>query len=327
MSTRIAALSLVVGLICGVQIGASARAQVDHSSLHTSQLVAVDGGVRLEVLDWGGHGRALVFLAGLGNTAHVFDDFAPRFAGDFRAIGITRRGFGASSRTAVDYSAQRLSADVVAVIEALHLERPVLVGHSIAGEELSYIAAREGARTSGLVYLDAAYDRTAAEITSLWNEWPQANVEPSQSDRTSRTAYRDFSRRTRGYALPESELEQYATFGDPPEAVSKTIIAGALAPDYKAVNVPALALFALPQSAEQLFPAYRVFAPDVRRRVDDFWPKWATQVQHARERFQREVGRGTAVVLNGATHYVFLSNAEQTATQMRAFLEPLRNKR
>jgi hypothetical protein len=38
-------------------------------SPHTIRFVTVDKDVRLEVLDWGGSGRALVFLAGLGNTA------------------------------------------------------------------------------------------------------------------------------------------------------------------------------------------------------------------------------------------------------------------
>ena len=40
--------------------------------------VAVDENVKLEVLDWGISGRSLVFLLGLGNTAHGFDDFAPK---------------------------------------------------------------------------------------------------------------------------------------------------------------------------------------------------------------------------------------------------------
>src|SRR6266545_5957004 len=47
-------------------------------SPHTIQFVTVDKNVRLEVLDWGGSGRPLVLLAGGGNTAHVFDDFAPK---------------------------------------------------------------------------------------------------------------------------------------------------------------------------------------------------------------------------------------------------------
>jgi hypothetical protein len=46
-------------------------------SSHTAHYVTVDGNVKLEVLDWGGSGWPIVMLAGLGDTAHAFDDFAP----------------------------------------------------------------------------------------------------------------------------------------------------------------------------------------------------------------------------------------------------------
>src|ERR1700712_2455243 len=61
------------------------------------RMTRIAANVNLEVLDWGGRGTPLVFLAGLGNTAHVFDDFAPQFTDGFHVVGITRRGFGASS--------------------------------------------------------------------------------------------------------------------------------------------------------------------------------------------------------------------------------------
>jgi hypothetical protein len=35
--------------------------------------VPVGSGIKLEVLDWGGTGRPLMLLAGLGDSAHVFD--------------------------------------------------------------------------------------------------------------------------------------------------------------------------------------------------------------------------------------------------------------
>src|ERR1700694_1200037 len=65
-------------------------------SPHAVRFVTVEKGVQLEVLDWGGSGEAVVLLAGGGNTAHVFDDFAPKLASDHHVYGITRRGFGAS---------------------------------------------------------------------------------------------------------------------------------------------------------------------------------------------------------------------------------------
>ena len=54
-------------------------------------------GVRLHYLDFGGTGQPLVFLAGLGNTAHAYDDFAPAFTDRFHVVALTRRGFGESS--------------------------------------------------------------------------------------------------------------------------------------------------------------------------------------------------------------------------------------
>jgi len=111
----------------------------------------------LEVLDWGGSGRPINLLAGGGNTAHVFDDFAPKLTAHCHVYGITRRGFGASGYSATDHPADRLGDDAVAVIDALNLKRPILVGHSIAGVELSSVANSHPNRVAGLVYLDAAY--------------------------------------------------------------------------------------------------------------------------------------------------------------------------
>src|SRR6266403_4526129 len=101
-------------------------------SPHIAQFVTVDKNVRLEVLDWGGSGRPLVLLAGGGNTAHIFDKFAPQLMDTYHVYGITRRGFGSSSAPVSGYSADRLGDDVLAVLDVLKLVRPVLAGHSIA---------------------------------------------------------------------------------------------------------------------------------------------------------------------------------------------------
>lgn len=126
-------------------------------SQHSIQFISVDDNVKLEVLDWCGSGRSLVLLAGLGNTAHVFDDFAPKLTSGYHVVAITRRGYGASSVPDSGYSADRLGDDVLAVLDALKIVRPVLVGHSIAGEELSSVGTRHPDRVAGLIYLDAAY--------------------------------------------------------------------------------------------------------------------------------------------------------------------------
>jgi non-heme chloroperoxidase len=86
---------LVTGVILA-SLTASAVAQElpvwRDPSPHQLYFVTVEENVRLEVLDWGGSGWPIVLLAGLGNTAHVFDGFAMKLARYGRVYGVTRRG-------------------------------------------------------------------------------------------------------------------------------------------------------------------------------------------------------------------------------------------
>ena len=152
-------------------------------SPHKVRFVTVEKDVELEVLDWGGAGRPLLLLAGLGNTAHVFDKFAPKLTANYHVYGITRRGFGDSSKPAPiedNYNADRLGDDILAVLAALKLDHPVLAGHSVAGEELSSIGTRHPERVSGLIYLDAAQPYTFLEIKRLAStESARAKTPPS----------------------------------------------------------------------------------------------------------------------------------------------------
>ena len=130
-------------------------------SPHSVRFVTVDTNVKLEVLEWAGpqvrNVRTLVLVPGLGNTAHVFDTIAPKLAAHYRVVGVTRRGFGASSAPSSGYAADRLGDDVLAVIDGLSTAKPVLVGHSLGGEELSSIGSRYPDKVAGLIYLDAGY--------------------------------------------------------------------------------------------------------------------------------------------------------------------------
>jgi non-heme chloroperoxidase len=154
-------VNVALALLSAITLSAQQRPTKEpDQSPHRVQFITVDRGVKLEVLDWGGQGRPLVFLAGSGFDAHVFDRFAPKFTALHHVYGLTRRGFGASSApepTDNNYSADRLGVDVLAVIDSLKLDRPVLVGHSLAGEEMSSIGSRHPDKIAGLVYLDAGY--------------------------------------------------------------------------------------------------------------------------------------------------------------------------
>jgi pimeloyl-ACP methyl ester carboxylesterase len=141
------------------------------ASTSSEHMVSVQPDVKLQVLDWGGAGRPLIFLSGLGDDAHVYDKFAPKFTEKYHVYGITRRGFGASSKPAPTnetYNADRLGDYVLAVIDELKLDRPVLVGHSIAGEELSSVGSRHPEKISGLIYLDAGMGYAYYDAGAGW---------------------------------------------------------------------------------------------------------------------------------------------------------------
>lgn len=99
------------GILFVLALAASATSRAQKSepwhdpSTHKVQFVTVEEGVRLDVLGWGRSGRPLVLLAGLGFTAHVFDGFAEKLTDGYHVYGITRRGYGASSRTASGHGA------------------------------------------------------------------------------------------------------------------------------------------------------------------------------------------------------------------------------
>jgi len=114
---RTAMLSALNGPMLSIALLAPVVAQQPAAwrdpSPHRVRLVAVDNDVQLEVLDWGGAGRPMVLLAGGGNTAHVFDEFAPKLTTYCHVYGITRRGFGASGFSVPAHPVERLRDDVL----------------------------------------------------------------------------------------------------------------------------------------------------------------------------------------------------------------------
>ena len=138
--------------------GADPPAACWDTTPHETRFVRVEPGVRLEVLDWGGEHKpqTMVLLTGLGDNAHVYDQFAQQFTDSFHVIGITRRGFFPSSQPSKGYDVETRARDDIAVLDALRISRATFVGHSLAGSELAKLGEVYGNRVEKLVFLDAA---------------------------------------------------------------------------------------------------------------------------------------------------------------------------
>jgi non-heme chloroperoxidase len=311
----------------------SAQTQASHSSAHI-QFVTVDRNVKLEVLDWGGSGRPVVLLAGLGMTAHAFDNFAPKLTSNYHVYGITRRGFGNSSIPKPDgnnYFADRLGDDVLAVLDALKLDKPVLAGHSMAGEELSSIGTRHPERVAGLVYLDAAYGYAYFNDKSARGD-PTSDAADVRSDLDRLFSLVSLDERVRlahhllETSIPRLErdiqeglkLSQGTPNTAPPDSptmqASLAIRKGVQI--YSAAKCPVLAIYAVPHSIPESMekdPARRA------QIIADDLETTSAQV----DAFQTGNPSARVVRIPNANHLVYRSNEADVVREMNAFIATL----
>jgi 3-oxoadipate enol-lactonase len=96
----------------------------------------------------------MVLLHALGEQAVSWDDVSARFATRFRVVALDLRGHGASSWPGT-YSFPLMRDDVVGVLDALGLQRLVLVGHSMGGTVAYLVAQAQPSRITRLVVEDA----------------------------------------------------------------------------------------------------------------------------------------------------------------------------
>lgn len=304
-------------------------------SPHTVQFVAVEKDIKLEVLDWGGTGRPLVLLAGLGNDAHVFDTFALKLNDRYHVYGITRRGFGASSAPSPEtasYTADRLGEDVLAVFEALHLERPILAGHSVAGEELSYIGSRHPEKVTGLIYLDAGYPYALydevngslmADSKQLREQLGHLLPDKMPDDQKKFTEDLDASLKRVEKEVAQ-QIEDMKDVPPPPPmsaaAKAKIPLAGPAiiggTERFTTISAPALVIFADPHDFGGMMkdnPKARAALIAANNR----------DTERQAVAFERQVPSAHVVRIPNANHYVFRSNEADVLREMNAFIATL----
>jgi D-alanyl-D-alanine carboxypeptidase/D-alanyl-D-alanine-endopeptidase (penicillin-binding protein 4) len=294
---------------------------------HRVRMIAVTPNVNVEVLDFGGTGEVILFLHGYGNTAHSFDDFAPRLTDRYRVLAMTRRGNGASSRPATGYDITTLATDVRTVLDTLGVARVHLAGHSFGGDQITKFALLFPDRLRSLVYLDAAHDRK-----DLGRGPPgPPRVPPTADDSASLGAIRAYLARVNGTSWPEAEVRAFYRFGPGGRVVGRAtggagpmnteIAKSQEHPDYARIQAPALAIYAPQPRPEQAFPTYHTLDAQGRELADrstDYWYKWA-RVQI--DAFKHGIRDGQAVEFVGANHFVFVSHETEVLRVMREFFE------
>jgi len=296
-----------------------------------SDFVHVNG-IRLHYLDWGGSGPTLIFLTGMGSSAYIFNQFAPRFTDEFHVLALTRRGQGDSDYPETGYDADTLTEDIRQFMNTLHIEKASLAGHSLAGVELTHFAATYPRRVKKLIYLDALDDRRAE--AAILEQNPLKHIEAKKeasSPHTLEEYIADFKRDFPYFAEIWSDLwdEEFAhgvkvneagIFVDKlPASIENMMVENLIkgyAPKSMETKIPILSFYA--QRKPKLSDAYSeeqkaAFDQYHQNVVQPFFKSLISE-------FQNRFPHAKTIVIPDGHHYCFIVQEELVYNEMQRFL-------
>lgn len=295
----------------------------------TIRYVEIDSLTRLEVLDWGGSGVPVLFLAGLGHTAHVFDEFAPSLTDSYHVLAMTRRGFGASSQPGSGYNVDTLAEDIRIVIDSLRLGPSVLIGHSLGGDEMTLVAHRYPGSVRALVYVEAAYNRVTARKFMSQYTTPQSDLPPpAPADLVSAEAYQAYYARVNGVVMPLSEivaLYRWTSDGRRGSSVTPSWIYSRISesiqdPDYSNIDIPALGIYATQYPVTELFIDYTARDSTTQFAMRKYHEASLQADKLSRDYFRAHMNDAHVVEISGAGHCLYITHAQQTLAAINRFL-------
>ena len=139
-------------------------------------------GVSIAVTEFPAPGQPpLVLLHGIGSRGSswwpVIDALAPLF----HLYQIDLRGHGSSDKPERGYAVEVFAEDLQGVLEALELDRPAIMGHSLGGLVTLYWASQHPADAAALVLEDPPL-HTLPEILPAFDGWIQlSSLTPEQA--------------------------------------------------------------------------------------------------------------------------------------------------
>lgn len=270
-------------------------------------------GVGLHYLDWGGTGEALIFLHGVGSTAHIYDDLAPHFTDRHRVLALTRRGSGESDDPATGYDTGTLTADLLAFMDSLGIRRATLAGWSLGGSEITRAAVVAPERVAGLIYFDAAYNWAGFGATVARHD-PVVIPPPTPAELATFDAFRARLERVEGMWSPAIEADARVSYVQPdgtilPDQMDPALERESLRhlglsnPQFHLIRAPVLAFF----SVARINPDLVGFTdPEVRRLGQAYWTDVYLPWQRERINALRAAVPHARIVEVDAPHLVFV---------------------
>ena len=114
-----------------------------------------------------GVGFPVIFISGLSGFASFWHDQVAAFARKFDVITHDHRGIGESDPTRMGHTVDRMAADVLALMDALEIERAHIVGHSTGGAIAQILAIEQRGRLASVV-LSATWTKPDAYFRRMF---------------------------------------------------------------------------------------------------------------------------------------------------------------
>lgn len=111
-----------------------------------------------------GRGRPLLLLHGWPEFWLTWEPVMTRLADRFLLIAPDLRGFGDSDKPTDPFGPEDHAADMLALLDALGVERVGVVGHDIGGAVMQPLARKAADRLAGLFFFDFVYPGIGARM-------------------------------------------------------------------------------------------------------------------------------------------------------------------
>ncbi|HUL68421.1 MAG TPA: alpha/beta hydrolase [Burkholderiaceae bacterium] len=207
--------------------------------------VALSTGVTLPFVEQGDPaGVPVVMLHGLTDSWHSFERVLPHLPGSIRALVPTQRGHGDASRPVSGYRTRDFAADVEAFLDALEVERAVIVGHSLGSTNALRFAIDCRHRVHGLILVGAfAGYRSNPVIAEFWDSGVSTLADPIDA-----SFAREFQESTLARPVPREFIDLAVSESlKVPARVWRDALAGCLEDDFAAgiatIKTPTLAVW------------------------------------------------------------------------------------
>jgi pimeloyl-ACP methyl ester carboxylesterase len=132
----------------------------------------------LSVRQWPGSGPPLILVHGISSSGSTWESLLPALGEHYSPITFDLRGHGESGRPTRGFLFDDYVNDLDGVVNALGIDRPLLMGHSFGGLVTLGWAAKHLDRALGLVIVDTPL-RIGRDLVPAFRGWMMLNAMPT----------------------------------------------------------------------------------------------------------------------------------------------------